>query len=106
DPIFRATKDLREPYLPGVQDATEEVLDRVEKGSGETLFAGGAGPLLLRDSTWGVLGFIHFELRKWVPAEINALQAVASMLVQLQARIDAEERTGYIAHHDDLTDRS
>ncbi len=104
DPIFMATKDLREPYLPGVEDATEEFLDRVEKGSGETLFAGAAVPLLLGDSTWGVLGFIHFELRKWVPAEINALQAVASMLVQLQARIDAEERTGYIAHHDDLTD--
>jgi diguanylate cyclase (GGDEF)-like protein len=39
-----------------------------------------------------------------VPAEINALQAVASMLVQLQARIDAEERTAYNAYHDDLTD--
>ncbi len=104
DPIFMATKDLREPYLPGLEDATEEYLDRLEKGSGETLVAGAAVPLLLGDTTWGVLGFIHFELRAWKPAEINALQAVASMLVQLQARIDAEERTAYIALHDDLTD--
>jgi diguanylate cyclase (GGDEF)-like protein len=104
DPIFMATKDLREPYLPGLDDATEEYLDRLEKGSGETLVAGAAVPLLLGDTTWGVLGFIHFELRSWKPAEINALQAVASMLVQLQARIDAEERTAYIALHDDLTD--
>ncbi len=104
DPVFMATKDLREPYLPNPQDATEEYLERVEKGSGETLVAGAAVPLLLGDSTWGVLGFIHFELRSWKPAEINALQAVASMLVQLQARIDAEERTAYIALHDDLTD--
>ncbi|MHB8379044.1 MAG: putative bifunctional diguanylate cyclase/phosphodiesterase [Acidimicrobiales bacterium] len=104
DPIFMATKDLKIPYLPGIQDATEEFFDRVEKGSGETLVAGAAVPLLLGDATWGVLGFIHFGLRAWVPAEISALQAVASMLVQLQARIDAEERTAHIAHHDDLTD--
>ena len=63
-----------------------------------------AFPLLLGEVTWGVLGFIHFELRAWKPSEINALQAVASMLVQLQGRIDAEERTAYIALHDDLTD--
>jgi len=104
DPIFMATKDLREPYLPPTSNATEEYMERVEKGSGETLVAGAAVPLLMGDSTWGVLGFIHFELRSWKPAEINALQAVASMLVQLQARIDAEERTAYIALHDDLTD--
>lgn len=104
DPIFMATKDLREPYLPGLEDTTENYMNRVEEGSGETLIAGAAVPLLLGESTWGVLGFIHFALRAWVPAEINALQAVASMLVQLQARIDAEERTAYNAYHDDLTD--
>jgi diguanylate cyclase (GGDEF)-like protein len=38
-----------------------------------------------------------------VQAEINALQAVASLLVQLQARIDAEEQTIFNANHDDLT---
>jgi diguanylate cyclase (GGDEF)-like protein len=59
---------------------------------------------LLGETTWGVLAFIHFELRAWVPAEINALQAVASLIMQLQARIDAEERTNYNAYHDDLTD--
>ena len=104
DPIFMASKDLRKPYLPGFEDMTEDYLERVEKGSGETLVMGAAVPLLLGDVTWGVLGFVHFELRAWKPSEINALQAVASMLVQLQGRIDAEERTAYIALHDDLTD--
>ena len=104
DPLFMATKDLREPYLPGMEDATDEYLARLEAGAGSTLLAGAAVPLLMGDTTWGVLGFIHFELRSWKRAEINALQAVASMLVQLQARIDAEERTAYIALHDDLTD--
>ncbi|MGH3733519.1 MAG: putative bifunctional diguanylate cyclase/phosphodiesterase [Acidimicrobiales bacterium] len=104
DPLFMATKDLRGPYLAGLDDTTDEFLERVEEGGGETVVMGAAVPLLLGDSTWGVLGFIHFELRAWKTSEINALQAVASMLVQLQARIDAEERTAYIALHDDLTD--
>jgi diguanylate cyclase (GGDEF)-like protein len=106
DPLFMATKDLREPYLAGLDDATDEYMDRVEEGWGSdvNVVMGAAVPLLLGDSTWGVLGFIHFELRAWKASEINALQAVASMLVQLQARIDAEERTAYIALHDDLTD--
>ena len=51
----------------------------------------------------GALGFLHFDLHNWNPPEINALQAVASMLVQLQGRIEAEERTRYNANHDDLT---
>jgi diguanylate cyclase (GGDEF)-like protein len=105
DPLFMATKDLREPYLAGIDDTTDEYMERIEEGgTGDTIVMGAAVPLLLGDSTWGVLGFIHFELRAWKASEINALQAVASMLVQLQARIDAEERTAYIALHDDLTD--
>ena len=103
DPIFMATRELRVPYFPGTPEAPEEYWERVEKGSGETMVAGGVVPLLLGDSTWGVLGFIHFGLHQWVAAEINALQAVASMLVQLQGRIDAEERITYNAHHDELT---
>lgn len=103
DPIFMAMKDLRGPYLPGADDFTDDYLERVERGSGVAKVGGAAVPLLMGDSTWGVLAFLHFDLHAWVPAEINALQAVASMLVQLQARIDAEERTVYNAHHDDLT---
>jgi diguanylate cyclase (GGDEF)-like protein len=104
DPIFMATKDLKEPYLPGLEDASSDYIDRVEEGSGEKKIAGAGVPLLLGEMTWGVLAYIHFELRTWVPAEINALQAVASMIMQLQARIDAEERTTYNAYHDELTD--
>ena len=98
-----ATKDLREPFLPGLED-TPRTTWSASKGSGEQNIAGAGVPLLLGETTWGVLAFIHFELRAWVPAEINALQAVASMIMQLQARIDAEERTTYNAYHDDLTD--
>jgi diguanylate cyclase (GGDEF)-like protein len=102
DPVFAAMKDLREPYLP-VSETPDEYLERVEKGSGIKLVGGAAVPLLLADTTWGILGFLHFGLHAWSPAEINALQAVASLLMQLQARLDAEEQTEYNALHDDLT---
>ncbi len=103
DPIFMATRNLRAPYLTGVSDATDEYRDRAQVASGVTPAAGVAVPLLLGEATWGIIGFIHFNMYDWVPAEINALQAVASMLVQLQARIDAEQRTLYNANHDELT---
>jgi diguanylate cyclase (GGDEF)-like protein len=103
DPIFSLTKDFREPaYLEGSEnpDAYQE---RVEKTSGVKLVNGAAVPLLQGDSTWGVLAFLHFHLHKWVPEEMNALRAIASMLMQLESRIDAENQTEYNAHHDDLT---
>jgi diguanylate cyclase (GGDEF)-like protein len=103
DPVFAAMKDLREPYLPVPDGTPDEYLERVEAGSGVKMVGGAAVPLLMADQTWGILGFLHFGLHAWSPAEVNALQAVASMLVQLQARLDAEEQTEYNAYHDDLT---
>lgn len=106
DPIFAAMRDLRGPYLPGVDDP-EEYLANIDASTGMQLGAddvyGAAVPLLMHDKTWGILGFLHFSKHTWVKAEINALQAVASLLVQLQARIDAEEQTIFNANHDDLT---
>jgi diguanylate cyclase (GGDEF)-like protein len=103
DPVFAATKNLRKPYLPGVTYLPDDYRDRVEEGSGVQRVGGACVPLLAGESTWGILGFLHFNLHAWTPEEISALQAIASMLMQLQARIDAEERTEYIALHDDLT---
>jgi diguanylate cyclase (GGDEF)-like protein len=102
DPIFAAMRDLRGPYLPGVDDP-EEYLARIDASTGVEDVYGAAVPLLMHDKTWGILGFLHFSKHTWVQAEINALQAVASLLVQLQARIDAEEQTIFNANHDDLT---
>jgi diguanylate cyclase (GGDEF)-like protein len=102
DPIFAAMRDLRGPYLPGVDDP-EEYLANIDASTGVDDVYGAAVPLLMHDKTWGILGFLHFTKHTWVQAEINALQAVASLLVQLQARIDAEEQTIFNANHDDLT---
>jgi len=64
-------------------------------------FAGVA--LLSGDVVTGTLGFIKFGDREWLTEELNALQAIATLFAQVQARIQAEERLHYLAEHDDLT---
>ena len=104
DPIFAATRDLKGPYLTGkADDVEDEYKQHISGTTGATPAAGAAVPLLVGETTWGVLGFIHFNRHNWIPAEINALQAVASLLVQMQSRIDAEERIIFNANHDELT---
>jgi len=103
DPIFMALRDLKTPYLDGTEDLTDDYRERAQEGSGATPAAGAAVPLLMGEATWGTLGFLCFETRPWTKEEINALKSVASLLVQLQGRIEAEERTRYNANHDELT---
>ncbi len=59
--------------------------------------------LLSGDVITGTMGFIKFGDREWLPEELNALQAIATLFAQLQARIVAEEQIHYLAEHDDLT---
>ena len=104
DPIFEAMWSLKEPYLTGAQDATDEFVDRVERATdGLTPITGAAVPLMMGDVTWGVIGFLYNEPQRWSQGEVHALQAVAAMIVHLQARIDAEERIVHNANHDELT---
>ena len=53
--------------------------------------------------TTGTLLFVKFGDREWLPDELNALQAIATLFAQLQARLVAEEQLQYLADHDDLT---
>ena len=81
----------------------DEYQDRVRQGSGVQGVSLATVPLLGSDTTTGTLGFIKFGDREWHHDEINALQAVAALLAQLQARVAAEERLRYLAYHDELT---
>jgi diguanylate cyclase (GGDEF)-like protein len=60
-------------------------------------------PLVSGELTTGAIGLVKFGRKKWRAEAINALEAVASMFAQFQARIAAEERLQYLADHDDLT---
>ena len=106
DATFAATEHLSSVMITrpsAVDDADYQA--RVRQASG---IVGGVSsatvPLLSAEGTMGVMGFIKYGDREWSDAEINALRAVAGLLAQLQARVDAEERLLYLAYHDELTD--
>ena len=103
DPVFDATRDLREPFFMRPAVGSDAYQERVEQGSGVSGVSMAMVPLIRASATVGVLGFVKFGDRAWDVDESNALQAVASLMVQLQARVDAEERLLFHAYHDELT---
>jgi diguanylate cyclase (GGDEF)-like protein len=62
-----------------------------------------AAPLISSGVTTGQLTCVKFRKKKWRTEELNAIQTVASLLAQLQARITAEAQLRKLAEHDDLT---
>src|SRR5579875_117428 len=102
DPVFAALRDLKEPLVARTSENPEEYNERVKDASGVTEFSGVAVPLLKGGVTDGALGFVMFRDVQWTQPQINALQAVASMLVRLGARIGAETRRQRLALRGDL----
>jgi diguanylate cyclase len=104
DSVFALTENYKEPYVlrpdPGNADYQRHI---EEAGTGIPAVSLAAVPLLSGDVTTGTLGFGKLGDREWLPEELNALQAIATLFAQLQARVVAEEQTHYLAEHDDLT---
>jgi diguanylate cyclase (GGDEF)-like protein len=103
DPVFAVAEDLKEPGVLRPELANADYQRNVEDSSGIPAVSLSCVPLLSGDLTTGTLGFVKFGDRDWLPKELNALQAIAALFAQAQARIVAEERLRYIAEHDDLT---
>jgi diguanylate cyclase (GGDEF)-like protein len=103
DPVFARSEHLKEPAVIRPEPETEEFQRRIEEGTAVPAISLACVPLLSGDSTTGVLGFIKYGDREWTADELNALQAIATLFAQLQARIVAEERLQYLAEHDDLS---
>lgn len=104
DLIFAATKDLKAPLiLRNSADAEERYRERVREAGYPDEFTGAGVPLVHGDTTEGILAFVCLATYTWSEQEVNALRAVAALIVQLLHRIDAEERLRRAAHTDDLT---
>ena len=104
DSIFAMAENLKDTFVMRPEVANEDYQRRVEEGRAIPQTSLACVPLLSGDITTGILGFVKIGDREWLPEELSALKAIASLLAQLQARIVAENRLLYLAEHDDLTD--
>jgi diguanylate cyclase (GGDEF)-like protein len=102
DPVFALAEHAKGPTVfrpePDIDDYQKLIED-----SGGFVSTLACVPMLSGDVTTGVLGFVKFADREWQPQEINAVEAIASLLAQVQARSAAEDQLRYLAEHDDLT---
>ena len=103
DPVFAQAENLKVPDVLRPAPANEEYQRNIEAGTGIPNSTIACVPLLSGDVTTGTLGFVKIGDREWLPEELNALKAIATLFAQVQARIQAEERLQYLAEHDDLT---
>src|ERR1700761_8957106 len=104
DSVFALAENQKVPYVARPEPEHADYQDSIESGRGLPTTSLACVPLLSADLTTGILGFIKIGDREWLPEELNALQAIATLFAQLQARIVAEEQVRYLAEHDDLTD--
>ncbi|WP_264000075.1 bifunctional diguanylate cyclase/phosphodiesterase [Mycobacterium yunnanensis] len=101
DPVFALAENVKSPMV--FRPENQDYQKRIEEGRNIPQTSMAAAPLTSGDVTTGVLGFVKIGDREWTPAELNALEAIASLFAQVQARVQAEERLRHQADHDDLT---
>lgn len=103
DSVFARVETMKEPDVLRPEPSNADYQRVIEDGTGIPAVSLAAVPLLSGDVTTGTLGFVKFGDREWLSAELNALQAIAALFAQLQARVVAEEQIHYLAEHDELT---
>jgi diguanylate cyclase (GGDEF)-like protein len=103
DPVFAALEDLTEVLVVRPDTTTGSYQERVQEASGVLGVSSVTVPMRGREVTTGVLGLVKYGDRRWKPAEIRALTALAALLAQALSRVTAESQLRYLAYHDELT---
>ncbi|OBJ17002.1 hypothetical protein A5653_20845 [Mycobacterium colombiense] len=103
DSVFAQAEHLKVPQVVRPAPANADYQRNIDEGTGWGTVSLAAVPLLSGDVTTGTLAFGKVGDREWLPEELNALQAIAALFAQLQARVVAEEQIHYLAEHDELT---
>lgn len=102
DSVFALAEHLAAPVVFRPNKDIEDYRQRIEAASGHPVTSTVVVPLLA-SRTEGVLGLVHLGDRPWSEKEKNALLVVATMLTQVQARIEAQDSLRLAALHDSLT---
>ncbi|WP_415977459.1 putative bifunctional diguanylate cyclase/phosphodiesterase [Rhodococcus sp. 077-4] len=102
DSVFALAEHLAAPVVFRPNKDIEDYRQRIEAASGHPVTSTVVVPLL-GSRTEGVLGLVHLGDRPWSERETNALLVVATMLTQVQARIEAQDSLRLAALHDSLT---
>jgi diguanylate cyclase (GGDEF)-like protein len=105
DPAMGGTEAQRRPFVTELGPAVDCRAYFVggEHSRAEQPVAMMCLPLLGTEQPWGTLSLFHIGRRTWATEELRMLQAVGALLMQMQARIDAEAQTLHNAVHDELT---
>ena len=103
DSVFALIENSTAPYVLRPEPANADYQRGIEESTGVPQTSLAAVPLLSGELTTGTLLFVKFGDREWLPDELNALQAIATLFAQLQARLAAEEQLQYLVDHDDPT---
>src|SRR5215813_10839404 len=85
DPVFALAEHQKEPVVFRPEPATDDYQRTINESRQVPTTSMACVPLLSGDLTTGVLGFVKFGDRDWLPEELNALKAIASLFAQLQA---------------------
>lgn len=102
DSVFARSEHLAAPVVFRPGKGIEDYRQRIEAASGHAATSTVVVPLL-GSRTEGVLGLVHLGDRPWSDEETKALMVVATMLTQVQGRIQAQESLRLAALHDSLT---
>lgn len=103
DSVFAAAEHLKEPAVLRPHSNDADYQRTIEKGTGFPSVSLAAVPLLSGEVTTGTLAFGRYGDREWGFEELEALQTIATLFAQLQARIVADEQLRWLVEHDDMT---
>lgn len=103
DPVFSETQHRKTPLIVHPDPEPDDYQRRIEAVRDVIQTSMAAAPLISGDVTTGCLGFVKYGAREWTNEEINALEAIGSLLALTQSRVLAEEQLRFLAEHDDLT---
>lgn len=103
DAAFAASENLSHPLVLRPSMLPAAYRDRIRQASGIEAPSILAVPLLDEQRTQGIIALVSYTDREWSEHEVNVLEVIASLLVQLLARVNAEEQLQYHAYHDELT---